>query len=130
MEHYSIVWNNMSAHVPLSAHDFHILLSLFEEDLHGYRIIRTIEERTDGELVLGTSSLYAAIKRMLQDGLVTETSTPAREDSTDSRRRYYRITPPGRVVVREEARRIHRLERHLTHSGILSAALSSERGVQ
>ena len=118
----------MSAHVPLSAHDFHILLSLFEEDLHGYRIIRTIEERTEGELVLGTSSLYAAVKRMLQEGLIAETSAPVRADSTDARRRYYRITKSGRAVVREEAHRVHRLEKHLAQSGILESALSSERG--
>ena len=40
---------------PLSAQVFHILLSLADEDLHGYAIIQDVAARTGGELRLTAS---------------------------------------------------------------------------
>jgi len=95
--------------LPLPAHDFHILLSLFESPRHGYAIIQDIEARTGGETRLGTSTLYAALKRLGRDDLIEEVARPATEPSGDERRRYFRATALGRAVARAEARRIERL---------------------
>jgi DNA-binding PadR family transcriptional regulator len=95
-----------SRHLPLSEPVFQILLSLSDRDLHGYAIIQDIRERTDGVVVLTASTLYAAIKRLLDAGLVDEvTRRPAVDDP---RRRYYAITPLGVEVARLETARLER----------------------
>ena len=98
----------LSSSAPLTAPVFQILLSLVDEDLHGYALIQDIRERTDGEVRLTASTLYAAVKRLSDAGLITEVQ-PRRAEKDDSRRRYYRITPAGRQTLRAEAARLERL---------------------
>ena len=86
---------------------FQILLSLADRDLHGYAIIQDIRERTGGRLRLTASTLYAALKRLLDQGLIEELDPPP--DETDSRRRYYRLTKAGRAAGRAEAGRLDEL---------------------
>ncbi len=104
---------------PLQSHVFHILMSLLDRQRHGYSIIKDISQRTNGEVELGTSTVYAAIKRMMRDGLLEETDKPADEDSADVRRRYYRATDLGREVAREEALRVRRLSRMVAEAKVL-----------
>lgn len=97
------------AHVlPLSTQVFHILLALVDEDLHGYAIIQDVAARTDGEVRLTASTLYAAIRRLLESGWIEEVARRPKGDD-DPRRRYYRLTALGREVARAEARRLERL---------------------
>ena len=92
---------------PLTPQAFQILLSLVEgRDLHGYAIIQDVTERTGGEIRLTASTLYAAIKRMLDAGLIAEVDAPA--DSSGPPRRCYRITKTGRQLARREAERLAR----------------------
>ena len=93
---------------PLTTPVFQILLSLLDEDLHGYALIQDIRRRTDGEVSLTASTLYAAVKRLLSAGLIAEIPHPPGERE-DPRRRYYRITAPGRETLRSEAARLERL---------------------
>ena len=95
-------------HVPLSMQVFQILLALIDEDLHGYAIIRDVRVRTAGEVRLTASTLYAAIKRLLENGSIEELARRTKSDD-DPRRRYYRLTMRGREVARAEARRLERL---------------------
>ena len=114
------------AHLPLRPHVFQILLSLLETEMHGYSIIKDIEGRTEGEVILGTSTLYAAIKRMVAAGLLMESDGPSKEESTDERRRYYRLTDLGREVAREEALRIRRLGQMVASTGLLDSSSVAE----
>jgi DNA-binding PadR family transcriptional regulator len=82
-----------------------ILLSLGDEDRHGYGILLEIERRMDGQR-LGTGTLYTAIKRLLARGLIEETRTPPVDADDDPRRRYYHLTELGREVARVEAGRL------------------------
>ncbi len=75
-------------------------------DRHGYAILRDIEERTGGEIRLTASTLYAAIKRMLDAGLIAEVDAP--EETGGAPRRCYRIRKAGRDVARAEAERLAR----------------------
>ena len=93
-------------HLPLSEPVFHILLSLSDRELHGYAIIQDIRQRTDGALELTASTLYAAIKRLLESRLIEEVTRRPAED--DPRRRYYAITPLGLDVARLETARLER----------------------
>ena len=92
----------------LSPQVFHILLALVDEDLHGYAIIQDVAARTQDEVRLTASTLYAAIKRLLESGWIEELTRRPRADD-DPRRRYYRLTATGREVARAEARRLERL---------------------
>jgi len=97
--------------LPLSVPVFQILLSVSDMDLHGYAIIQDIARRTDHEVALTASTLYAAIKRLLDERLIEELETRPDTAADDPRRRYYRITPAGLEVARLEAARLERAVR-------------------
>lgn len=101
----------LAGHLPLSVPVFQILLSLSDQDLHGYAIIQDIRQRTDGEVSLTASTLYAALKRLLESGLVEEVDQRPPADADDERRRYYRIRPDGRGVATLETERLMRAVR-------------------
>lgn len=90
---------------PLPAAAFHILLSLSEGNLHGYGIMRRVEEQTCGRMRLGPGTLYSSIQALLEEGMIEEVDGDA-EDATNERRRYYRLTTAGRKVARVEAERL------------------------
>jgi DNA-binding PadR family transcriptional regulator len=96
--------------LPLTAMQFHIMVSLAREARHGYGVMQEVETRSRGEVKIGAGTLYTALKRMLEDELVRELETPPRgEDASDERRRYYKLTPFGLVVLRAEALRLEGL---------------------
>ena len=92
--------------LPLTHVVYHVLLSLARESRHGYGIIKDVEKRTGGRLVLEAGTLYAAIKRVRDDGLIEEGAAPS---GTDARRRYYELTPLGKRVLRAESERLAEL---------------------
>ncbi len=92
--------------LPLRPVEFEILLVLAEGDQHGYAIIQQTEERTDGKLKLETGTLYRALRRLSEQGLVKPASKRPAPDLDDERRRYFAITPVGRQVAAAEARRM------------------------
>lgn len=83
------------------------MLSLAEADRHGYAIIGDVRARTRGEMRLTASTLYAVLKRLLDQQWIEELDAPAND--TDARRRYYRLTPEGRRAGRAEADRLRDL---------------------
>src|SRR5262245_3172949 len=91
----------------LSPQAFQILLSLASGgNLHGYAIIQDIRDRTSGAMALTASTLYAAIKRMLEAGLIDEVDAPA--ETGGAPRRCYRITKAGMATARREAESLAR----------------------
>ncbi|NJD20069.1 MAG: helix-turn-helix transcriptional regulator, partial [Gemmatimonadetes bacterium] len=100
-------------------HVFQILLSLLDGDLHGYSILKDIVRRTDGEMHLGTSTVYAALKRMAASGLLTEVEGPREDESGGPPRQYYRLTERGRSAAREEGLRIRKLHGMVAQSSLL-----------
>jgi DNA-binding PadR family transcriptional regulator len=105
--------------IPLPPAVFHILLSLADEDRHGYAIIQDVAARTDGDVKLGAGTLYRSIQRMLEQDLIVETGTRPAPEADDERRRYYRITPFGRQVARAEAERLASLVKLARASGVI-----------
>jgi DNA-binding PadR family transcriptional regulator len=98
--------------LPLSPHQFHILLALTDGERHGYGVIQEVERRTGGDLRLGTGTLYTAIARLVALGLIGDTG------SEDDRRRYYRLLPLGRAVLQAETGRLEALVRHAHARGV------------
>lgn len=101
--------------LPLSPHQFHILLSLSDGDRHGYAIIQDIADRTDGAMRLGTGTLYTAIGRLVELALIADTG------KEDERRRFYKLLPLGRAVLKAETARLEALVRLAHASGIKPA---------
>ncbi len=95
------------AFLPLKPRIFHVLLTLHPGPQHGYGIKMAIKDRTNGAVDLDPGGLYRLIGRLEGMGLIEALEKPAREtENEDSRRRYYELTPLGREVVRDEARRL------------------------
>ena len=92
--------------VPLTPPVFHILLALAGEERHGYGIMQDVAQQTDGALQLGPGTLYGCLKRMVAAGLVEESGERPDPELDDERRRYYRMTPLGKRIVRAEAQRL------------------------
>jgi len=109
---------DVEALLPLPLATFHILVALAHEDRHGYAIMLDVEKRTDGELRLSAGTLYRSIQRMLEQGLITETSERPAPELDDERRRYYRITPFGAAVARAETQRMANLVRMARVEGL------------
>jgi DNA-binding PadR family transcriptional regulator len=100
---------SIDQHLPLSLPVFHMLLSLSEGERHGYALKREILQRTDKRINLGSGALYGAINKMLEQGLIAESDERPDPHLDDERRRYYKITPLGRRVVRAEVARLRAL---------------------
>ena len=92
--------------IPLPSAAFQILLSLADEDLHGYAIMRQVEQQTEGLMRLGPGTLYSSIQTLLQAHLIEEVDR--REDAKlgHERRRYYRLNAEGRKLACSEAERL------------------------
>lgn len=93
---------------PLPSAAFQILLSLAEGDLHGYAIMRQVEEQTAGKVRLGPGTLYSSIQALLEQGFIEEVERGGTEapQAQKERRRLYRLTPAGRKVARTEAEKL------------------------
>jgi DNA-binding PadR family transcriptional regulator len=95
--------------LPLGTAVFQILVALAGQDRHGYSIMQEIAARTDGRIKVSPGTLYGAIRRLLEDGLIVEVLGRPAAQSDDERRRYYKLTTLGHVVATAEAARLARL---------------------
>jgi DNA-binding PadR family transcriptional regulator len=96
---------NVERFLPLTPVVFEIALSLAAGERHGYEIMQDVERRTNGAIVLHPGTLYRALGRLLDQGLIEELDERAAAE-TDERRRYYRLTPLGNAVARAEVERL------------------------
>lgn len=94
--------------LPLTPLSHAILVALAGEVLHGYAIMKAVDEQSGGRVRTGTGTLYAALQRMEDDGLIVERD-PEEAAGADARRRYYGLTDLGRRVARAEAARLSSL---------------------
>src|SRR5262245_19991924 len=96
---------------PLPAAAFQIVMALVDGDLHGYEIMRRVEEQTDGRTRMGPGTLYSSIQALLDAKFIAEVASRSDEDLNEARRRYYRLTAAGRKAARDEAERLAELLR-------------------
>ena len=94
---------NTDEFLPLAPSSLHIMIALVGQNLHGYGIMREIKETTEGQFELGPGTLYDNLQRLLDQGLVQETTGPSGQDP---RRRYYRLTTLGQTVILAEMDRL------------------------
>lgn len=103
---------------------FLILTALAAQPLHGYGVIQRVEALSAGEVKLRPGTLYGALDRLTEQGLVEAD----REEAVDGRlRRYYRLSDAGAAVLQAQ---IERLRRHATVAeGQLGRRLGGTPGV-
>lgn len=87
---------------PLTRLSLTVLMTVAAEPMHGYAILTALEARGVPRLVAGAGSLYAALDRLVEEGLLR-----AAPDATDGRRkRRFAMTAAGRAAVQAELRRM------------------------
>ncbi|GAA5192546.1 hypothetical protein GCM10023322_52400 [Rugosimonospora acidiphila] len=90
---------------PLREPTFLILTALAREPLHGYGLIAEVAELSGGTVELRPGTLYGALDRLTDDGLVILD----REKIVNGRaRKYYRLTERGDAALRAETERRRR----------------------
>lgn len=114
----------IEAHLPLTPLSIHILLSLVDEERHGYGIMKEIERLTDGLGMSATGPVYLAAQRLLESGMIVESENRPAPEFDDQRRKYYRLTELGRRVARAEVERMARLVRVAFDKGLLQGTLT------
>jgi DNA-binding PadR family transcriptional regulator len=95
--------------IPLKQSTYQVLLALGDEELHGYAVMQFLSEMTGGREVIMPGTLYAALARMVDEGLVEGREAANGDSSGGPRRRYYRRTAFGREVARLESERLRSL---------------------
>jgi DNA-binding PadR family transcriptional regulator len=95
--------------IPLRPVEFLILVSLAEQDQHGYGLTQAIADRTDKAVHLEPGNLYKVLKRLVSDGLIEASAHRAVAELDQERRRYYRLTKLGAQVAALEAERLQTL---------------------
>ena len=98
---------------PLPAASLHIVLALLEGELHGYGVMQRVDELSDGAVRMGPGTLYGTLNRLVDDGLVVETTDRGGRDDA-GRRRYYELTTNGRSVAAAELARLRTLVNRAT----------------
>ncbi len=88
---------------PLQEPTFLILTALASGPLHGYGVIQEVTNLSAGRVVLRPGTLYGAIDRLVDQGIVRQDG----EEVVDGRlRRYYRLTETGVTLLESEAARL------------------------
>lgn len=85
---------------PLKPAPLHVLLALAGGDLHGYALLRAVDEQSGGRVVLRTASLYRHLADLMDAGLVVSIEPTASDDPR--RTAYYRITTRGRAALEQQ----------------------------
>lgn len=91
---------------PLTPITYHILLTLAARSQHGYAIQKAVQAQTQGAIRLGPGTLYAAIRRLEDAGLIEESENRPDPELDDQRRRYYALTRHGKAVLTAETERL------------------------
>lgn len=91
--------------LPLTPAMFHILLALSAGALHGYAIMRAVDETARGGVRVGPGTIYGALQRLEGAGLVHEVGSPP-ATGRGRPRRTFALTRLGREVLRAEAERL------------------------
>jgi DNA-binding PadR family transcriptional regulator len=107
----------VSRWLPLREPTFFILLSLSCGEKHGYAVMKDVDQLSRGRVRLSTSTLYEALARLLDEGLIERLDTigsgEADREATQRRpgrpRKSYRLTETGRRVLEAETSRLQAL---------------------
>ena len=95
---------DINRHLPLAPRDLLILAVIAEGPIHGYGLIKSVEDRSNAGVLLDPANLYRVLRRMKDRGWIQEASGGSGE-----RRRTYEITLEGRALLAAELVRLEQL---------------------
>ena len=90
---------------PLTEPVFLILTSLADQPRHGYALMQDIEQISDRRVVLSTGTLYGALRRLLEDGLIER----FQQEDTSRDKQAYKLTVEGHRQLQREVTRMKQL---------------------
>lgn len=93
---------------------FHILLALARSDNYGYAVMQAVRDGSEGRVAMSTGSFYRHLTRLIDGGLVAE-STTERTGDDPRRGTYYRLTAYGHRALSEERQRLASLVAAIDH---------------
>lgn len=108
--------------LPLTPTVFHLLLALADGEKHGYAMMQAVKEDTNGQVRVRIGSLYGALQRMVDANLIEESEERPVPELDDERRRYYRLTPFGKKVLKAETQRLSSILRVAQTKRVLDEA--------
>lgn len=94
---------------PLQEPTFYIMLCLLTGEKHGYAILKEVGELSSGAVTLSTGTLYGALNRLLDQGLIERIDPPEGDGARG--KKAYRLTRSGLEVFDDEVERLQRLLR-------------------
>jgi len=110
---------NRNASAPLTPAVLHILLALSAREMHGYGIMKQVQEESRGKVKMGPGTLYGSLGRMIDAGLIAETDKKIDPELDDERRVYYKITALGRKGLASELERYREVVALARHKPLL-----------
>ncbi|MCR5295082.1 MAG: PadR family transcriptional regulator [Lachnospiraceae bacterium] len=91
---------------PMSESYFYILLCLARGANHGYGIMQMTKELSEGDVTIGSGTMYGATSNMIKKGWIREIMS---DEPGLERRRLYQLTDDGREALRAEIGRLKRM---------------------
>ena len=91
--------------LPLRGVELDILLGVVDRPRHGYAILQEADARTGGNPGFEIPTLYRALRRLRDTGLIRAVGAPADEEE-DPRREYWLATALGKQVLEAELKRL------------------------
>ena len=88
-------------YIPLTETAFYILLCLRQPN-HGYGVVQSVEQLTNGELRLAPGTMYGSLSKMEKDGVI-------RFIREEEKRKIYQVTDLGNQLLQLELQRIQKL---------------------
>jgi DNA-binding PadR family transcriptional regulator len=92
--------------LPLTPAVFFVLFSLADGEKHGYAIMQGIATLSGNKFRMGPGTLYTTLQRLLDLALIEEVQGTGAAIERESRRRYYRLTGTGKVLLEDEISRM------------------------
>lgn len=99
----------MGDNPPLREPTFFIMLSLRTSSKHGYAILKDVEELSQGRVLLSAGTLYEALARLLEQGLIDRLDEEAELEGNGhpgKPRKTYRLTQQGSFALESEVSRL------------------------
>lgn len=95
--------------LPLTEQTFYILLSLAGGSKHGYGILKDVTALSEGRVQLSTSTLYSAISRLRDQGVIMRLPDDEHDTAPGLPRKAYALSGLGRRILEAETQRMQDL---------------------
>ena len=90
--------DDTNKYLPLTESTYYIMLTLIEP-LHGYAVMKKVEEISKGTVKVGPGTLYGAFTSLEEEELIVKVKE-------ENRRKSYVLTPKGKKALMNQIKRL------------------------